>query len=257
MAGSDSGGGAGIQADLKTFYGLGAHGVFALTSITAQNTRAVLDTFDLDPWLVISQLEAIFSDFKVAGAKTGMLGNAYIVKGIAGILASNAIPNLVVDPVFASSTHRPLLDEDGIASLIEHLLPLADVLTPNLSEAERIAGNDVHTLEDMKQAALALREMGPAAVVVTGGHLAREEAVDVFYDGRRMLELAAPRIRSGNDHGTGCVFSAAIAARLAFGQEVLQAVRAAKEDVKAALENSIEVGRGRGVVQPVCRVRPL
>jgi hydroxymethylpyrimidine/phosphomethylpyrimidine kinase len=253
IAGSDSSGGAGVQADLKTLYALGVHGTSVITGVTAQNTLEVVDRFDLDPQWVVSQLEAVFADFDIAAAKTGMLGNARLVETVAGILRNRYFHNLVVDPVIVSSTGQNLLGEGGLERMIEHLLPLATVLTPNLEEATALTGIEVGDLESMREAAIALKEMGPAVVVVTGGHLASDDVTDVFYDGERMIELTAARIASGNDHGTGCVFSAAVAARLALGEDILAAVHGAKEDTARALANSVAVGHGRGVVRPVCR----
>jgi hydroxymethylpyrimidine kinase/phosphomethylpyrimidine kinase len=253
IAGSDSGGGAGVQADIKTFYAMGVHGTSVITSITAQNSLGVIDRFDLQAAWVASQLEAILADFDVAAIKTGMLGNSRIAKRVAGILEKHACCNLVVDPVIVSSSGQALLDERGRPSIIEHLLPLATLLTPNLSEASALTGITVNDIAGMREAAITLRKMGPAAVVVTGGHLHAGDVTDVFYDGDRVIELTGRRVESGNDHGTGCVFSAAVAVRLGTGQDVLAAVESARQDVAEALANSVSVGHGRGVVRPVCR----
>jgi hydroxymethylpyrimidine kinase/phosphomethylpyrimidine kinase len=253
IAGSDSGGGAGVQADLKTFYALGVHGTCAITSVTSQNTREVTARYDLPPEVVSSQLEAVLCDFQVAAAKTGMLGNAGIITAVADTLARHKVKNVVVDPVMISSTGDNLLTSDGMAVLREHLFPLADVITPNIKEASALTGREVRDLEGMRKAAVFLKKMGAAAVVVTGGHLGSSSVIDVFYDGERMLELAGARVETANNHGTGCVFSAAVASRLALGENLLAAIENAKQDVSQALENSIKLGRGRGAVQPVCR----
>ncbi|OFW55725.1 MAG: bifunctional hydroxymethylpyrimidine kinase/phosphomethylpyrimidine kinase [Candidatus Solincola sediminis] len=252
IAGSDSGGGAGVQADLKTFFTLGVHGTCAITSITSQNTREVVSRYDLPPDVVLSQLTAVLSDFKVAAAKTGMLANQGIMEAVAEILARHDSKNLVVDPVILSTTGQRLIDTGGIAVLRDRLLPLATVVTPNIGEAQALTGLEIAGLEDMRKAARMLREMGPQAAVVTGGHLGGENAIDIFYDGERMLELGGARVITGDDHGTGCVFSASICSRLALGESILSAVENAKQDVARALENAIQVGKGRGAVQPVC-----
>lgn len=251
IAGSDSGGGAGVQADLKTFYALGAHGACALTSVTSQNTMEVIGRYDLPPEVVAAQLDAVLSDFEVAAAKTGMLGNVEIIRAVAKLLRGHGLNNLVIDPVVVSSTGQSLLGEGGIEALMEALLPLAAVLTPNMKEASALTGLEVNGLEGMREAAVLLKGMGPASVVITGGHLEGDEATDVFFDGERCCELPAPKVATENDHGTGCVFSAAVAARLALGEDVLQAVGGAKQDVLNALANSLDIGRGRGPVHPV------
>ncbi len=250
VAGSDSGGGAGIQADLKTIYALGAHGVCAVTSVTSQNTTGVLERFDLPAPVVVSQMRAVLEDFEVAAVKTGMLANAEVARAVATTLAGRGAANLVVDPVLLSSSGHPLLDEDGKEVLVERLLPLAAFFTPNLPEAEEFAGLPVAGLEEMREAARALRRLGPRHVVVKGGHLPGGETVDVFYDGRRMLEFRGPRMETSDDHGTGCVYSAALATRLARGEPPDRAAAGAREDTLRALANSLRLGRGRGPVHP-------
>jgi hydroxymethylpyrimidine kinase/phosphomethylpyrimidine kinase len=252
IAGSDSSGGAGIQADLKTFYSLGVHGACVITSITSQNTMGVMARHDLAVGVVASQLRAVLEDIEVEGAKTGMLGNGAVVEAVADILAGHGTRNLVVDPVAFSSSGQPLLDEVGMEVMVEELLPLATVFTPNLMEASALLGGDIRDLEGMMKAARSLRKLGPACVVIKGGHLASsEKSIDIFYDGNNMLEIEMPRVRTENDHGTGCVFSAAITARLALGEAPLQAVTGAKGDVTRALVNSLSIGSGRGPVHPL------
>ncbi len=252
VAGSDSGGGAGLQADIKAVHALGAHGVCALTSITSQNTLGVLSRFDLPVWVVESQLEAVMADFRVAAVKTGMLASPEIVKAVGGILARNHAPNLVVDPVLMSSSGHRLMDEGGREALVEELLPLAAFFTPNLAEAEAFAGFQVVDLEGMRAAAHALRGLGPRYVVVKGGHLAGGETVDVFYDGVRMLEFRGPRVETRDDHGTGCVYSTSLATRLARGEPPHAAAAGAREDTLRALRGSLRLGAGRGPVHPNC-----
>lgn len=252
IAGSDSSGGAGIQADLKTFYACGVHGTCVITSVTSQNTRGVLGRYDLPADVVASQMEAVLSDLEIRGAKTGMLATAEIAGAVAEVLEGRGLDCLVVDPVTHSSWGQPLLDDDGLQVVAERLLPLARVFTPNLDEAAAFLGKGIGNKEDMKEAARSLRELGPACVVVKGGHLEEsDEAVDIYYDGRNMMELTGGRVDTENTHGTGCVFSAAIAAYMALGDTVLEAVKKAKRDVGRALMNSLHIGGGKGPVHPL------
>jgi len=253
VAGSDSGGGAGIQADLLTFAAHGVHGTSAITAVTAQNSVAVLDWVALDPRMVVAQMEAVASDMPVAAAKTGMLATAAIVSAVAAAIERLRLPLVVVDPVMVAKSGDRLLDRDAETAYRERLLPLATVVTPNLPEAESLLGRPVRTLAEMREAARALRAMGPRAVVVKGGHL-EGDAVDVFWDGERMEDLSAPRIATKNTHGTGCTYSAAIAARLALGDPLLDAVRGAKAYLTEAIRRSYSVGRGHG---PVDHLHPL
>jgi len=253
VAGSDSGGGAGIQADLLTFAAHGVHGTSAITAVTAQNSVAVLDWVALDPRMVVAQMEAVASDMPVAAAKTGMLATAAIVSAVAAAIERLRLPLVVVDPVMVAKSGDRLLDRDAETSYRERLLPLATVVTPNLPEAEALLGRPVRTLAEMREAARALRAMGPRAVVVKGGHV-EGDAVDVFWDGERMEDLSAPRIATKNTHGTGCTYSAAIAARLALGDPLLDAVRGAKAYLTEAIRRSYSVGRGHG---PVDHLHPL
>ncbi len=253
VAGSDSGGGAGIQADLLTFAAHGVHGTSAITAVTAQNSVAVLDWVALDPRMVVAQMEAVASDMPVAAAKTGMLATAAIVSAVAAAIERLRLPLVVVDPVMVAKSGDRLLDRDAETAYRERLLPLATVVTPNLPEAESLLGRPVRTLAEMREAARALRAMGPRAVVVKGGHL-EGDAVDVFWDGERMEDLSAPRIATKNTHGTGCTYSAAIAARLALGDPLLDAVRGAKTYLTEAIRRSYSVGRGHG---PVDHLHPL
>jgi hydroxymethylpyrimidine/phosphomethylpyrimidine kinase len=252
IAGSDSGGGAGIQADLRTFAAHGVHGASAITAVTAQNSVAVLAWVALEPRMVVAQVEAVASDMKVAAAKTGMLATAAIVRAVAEAVERLQLPLLVVDPVMVAKSGDRLLDADA-ESAYRQLIPLATVLTPNLPEAEALLGRPVRTLSDMHESARALHALGPRAVVVKGGHL-EGDAVDVFFDGSLLEELPAPRIATANTHGTGCTYSAAIAARLALGDSVLDAVRGAKTYLTEAIRRSYSVGHGHG---PVDHMHPL
>ncbi len=253
IAGSDSGGGAGIQADLRTFAAHRVHGTSAITAVTAQNSVAVLDWVALEPRMVVRQIEAVAVDMPVAAAKTGMLATAAIVYAVAEAIERFQLPQVVVDPVMVAKSGDRLLDADAEAAYRDRLLPLATVLTPNLPEAEALLGRPVRSLAAMREAARALQAMGARAVVVKGGHL-EGEPVDVFWDGVRLEELPAPRIATRHTHGTGCTYSAAIAARLALGDPLLEAVRGAKAYLTEAIRRAYSVGSGHG---PVDHLHPL
>lgn len=244
IAGSDSGGGAGIQADLKTFAALNVYGTSAITSVTAQNTVGVSGIQDMPPAFVGKQIDAVCSDIPVDACKTGMLSNADIITVVAEKLKEYSLEKYVLDPVMVAKSGDALLEKDAVASLIEKLVPLSCVVTPNLSEAQLIAGIDIQGIDDMKQAAEVIWEMGAQTVVVKGGHL-KGDAVDVFYDGKVHL-LKSERIETKNTHGTGCTFSSAIAAGLAKGEEALTAVEKAKEYITEAIKYSFAVGKGYG-----------
>jgi hydroxymethylpyrimidine/phosphomethylpyrimidine kinase len=255
IAGSDSGGGAGIQADLRTFAAHGVHGASALTAVTAQNSVTVTDYVALSPGMVVAQIDAVASDMPVAAAKTGMLANREIVEAVADAVRRLALPHVVVDPVMVAKGGARLLDREAERAYAGHLFPLAEVLTPNLHETEALVGRPVHTREAMREAARALHARGPRVVVVKGGHLPGDEAVDVFFDGERLEELAAPRVDTPHTHGTGCTYSAAIAARLALGAPPLEAVRAAKGWLTEAIRGGYAVGRGHGPVDHLHALR--
>jgi hydroxymethylpyrimidine/phosphomethylpyrimidine kinase len=243
IAGSDPTGGAGIQADLATFLGLGVHGASVITAITAQTAAAVLAVEPLTPRSVGRQLEAVLSDLRPGAVKTGMLGTGGVVTAVAARLRRTRVGNLVVDPVIRSSSGAPLLDRDGVKRLRISLLPIARVVTPNLEEAEALSGLAVQSLADAEAAARAILRLGPEVVVVTGGHLAGFPH-DLFVDARRTVRLEGRRIRGGGAHGTGCVFSAAVAAHLALGLEPLEAVVRAKRWVAAALRDAWKTPSG-------------
>jgi hydroxymethylpyrimidine kinase/phosphomethylpyrimidine kinase len=250
IAGSDSGGGAGIQADLKTFAALGVHGTSAITAITAQNTVTVTDIFEVPSAIVVAQIEAVVVDLGVQSAKTGMLASSEIIEAVAMAIEAYGIPNLVVDPVMVAKGGAKLLRDDAISALLTRLLPLAAVITPNLPEAEVILGRSIKTIAERKEAARALVALGPRAAVVKGGH-SRDDVTDVYWDGSEMVELRGTRVQTGNTHGSGCVFSAAIAAGLAKGLDPLTAVRQAKEFISKAIEHALDIGQGHGPVNPV------
>ena len=249
IAGSDSGGGAGIQADLKTFAALGVYGTSVLTSITAQNTVGVQGIYDLPPEFVGLQIDSALTDIGADAVKTGMLSNTKIIAMVAEKLRRYQVENLVIDPVMIAKSGDPLLREEAHVTLIHDLFPLAKVVTPNLHEARVLSRLPISSLEEMKEAAKAIHRLGPQNVVVKGGHL-EGESVDLLYDGRQFLEFPGPRLETKNDHGTGCTFASAIAAGLAKGQDVPTAVRAAKEYITQALQGAIgwELGEGHGPV---------
>ncbi|MEU5873788.1 bifunctional hydroxymethylpyrimidine kinase/phosphomethylpyrimidine kinase [Glycomyces sp. NPDC047369] len=255
IAGSDSGGGAGIQADLHTFAAHGVHGTSVLTAITAQNTRGVTAAEPVAEALVRAQLDAVLADFPVAAVKTGMLGGTALLEAVAEYGAADRLPNLVVDPVMVTTTGDSLYAGDP-AAYLGGLGPLATVLTPNLIEAQLLLGRAIASVEEMREAARALATYGPRAVLVKGGHLddgspeRRDTAVDVLWSDGRMLDLAAPRVATRNDHGTGCTLASAIAARLALGHPLPQAVAGAKVYVTEALKAAADwhLGTGPGPV---------
>jgi hydroxymethylpyrimidine/phosphomethylpyrimidine kinase len=256
IAGSDSGGGAGIQADLKTFAAFGVHGTSAITAVTAQNTVTVSQIYELPIRMIRAQIDAVVDDIGVQAAKTGMLASAEIIEAVAAAIREHGIRNLVVDPVMVAKGGARLLHSDAIASLFRHLLPLAAVVTPNIPEAEVLLGRALVTLDDRRQAARDLVELGPRVAVVKGGHSEETEAIDIYWDGSNLVELAGRRINTKNTHGSGCVFSAAITAGLAKGQEPLEAVRAAKAFINGAIKHSLELGKGHGPVNPMYGADP-
>jgi hydroxymethylpyrimidine/phosphomethylpyrimidine kinase len=251
IAGSDSGGGAGIQADLKTFSALGVFGMTAITAVTVQNTQGVSGYEELSPRLVGDQIRAVAVDIGVDAAKTGMLASAPIVAAVADAVAETGITNLVVDPVSVSKHGHALLAEDAVDTLRSRILPLARLVTPNLPEAAALAGFDVPGREDMRRAADAIISHGPRAVLVKGGHLEDGGADDLFVDGAQEVWIDGERIHTIHTHGTGCVLSAAIAARLALGDDLLTAVRRGKDFVTQAIRHSLAIGRGIGPVNPL------
>ncbi|TMG22046.1 MAG: bifunctional hydroxymethylpyrimidine kinase/phosphomethylpyrimidine kinase [Chloroflexi bacterium] len=249
MAGSDSGGGAGIQADLKTFAVLGVHGTSAITAITAQNTTGVTEILELPTSLIREQIAVVVDDIGVHAAKTGMLSSAAIIATVADAVERYGLGNLVVDPVMVAKGGAKLLRDDAVTAMRDLLMPLAAVVTPNLPEAQVLLGREITTLDERRRAARDLVAMGARSAVVKGGH-AEGDVVDVFFDGRQLIELSAERIETPNTHGSGCVFSAAITAGIALGMEPLEAVRRAKTFITRAIASSIEIGHGHGPVNP-------
>jgi hydroxymethylpyrimidine/phosphomethylpyrimidine kinase len=256
IAGSDSGGGAGIQADLKTFSAFGVFGMTAITAVTVQNTLGVQGFEAISPGTVSDQVRAVASDIGVDASKTGMLANAPIVEAVADVVAETAIPNLVVDPVFVSKHGHVLLSDDAVGALRTRILPLATIVTPNLPEAARLAGFAVETREQMRRAADAILALGAGAVLVKGGHLEDPARSDDLFVGPSWEGwLEGERIDTPNTHGTGCTLSAAIAARLALGDDSPDAVRAAKAFVTEAIRHALTLGSGIGPVDPMWAIR--
>jgi len=246
VAGSDSGGGAGLQADLKTFAAFGVYGTSAVTAITAQNTVAVTRIQEVDPEVVAAQIDAVATDIGIDAAKTGMLRSAAIIEVVAAAFGRHAVPHLVVDPVMVSKSGAVLLRDDALPVLIHRLLPLAEVVTPNLPEAARLTGIGVDTPDSRRDAARRLLDMGPKVVVIKGGHAAGPLLVDLYFDGIAFTEIPAERVPTRSTHGTGCTFSAAIAAGLALGLPPLAAVTRARDYVTAALRAAPGIGQGAG-----------
>ena len=248
IAGSDSGGGAGIQADLKTFQRFGVYGASAITLVTAQNTLGVRGIELLPPEFVAQQIGTVAEDFEVSAAKTGALGSAEIIEAVAAAIEAHAFANLVVDPVMISKHGDPLLAPEARDALKTRLLPRASLVTPNLHEAAVLLGRAVGSEAEMRDAARAVCDLGAGAALVKGGHLPGGNAVDVLYDGSEFVHLAAPRIETRHTHGTGCTYSAAITALLARGGTLVATVREAKEFISRAIAAAPGIGRGHGPV---------
>jgi hydroxymethylpyrimidine/phosphomethylpyrimidine kinase len=246
VAGSDSGGGAGIEADLKTFTALGVYGMVALTSVTAQNTVAVTAVHDLPADLVGEQIDVVARDIGVDAVKTGMLSSVAIVEAVAAHIEANGLANIVVDPVMIAKSGDALLQETAQQALKDRLLALATVVTPNIPEAEVLAGISITDLDDVRDAARRIHALGPRYVLMKGGHLESEHATDYLFDGDEFLEFTAPRIATRNTHGTGCTYSSAIAAYLAKGLPVPEAVERAKQYLTRAIETAFDLGQGHG-----------
>ena len=250
IAGSDSGGGAGIQADLKTFAALGVHGATAITSVTAQNTCSVTAVEDLKTEMIREQIKVVAEDLGIDAGKTGMLHTEEIIKTVSSEVSKYNFP-LVVDPVMIAKSGAPLLKPEAMNALESFLLPKATVVTPNRFEAEKLADMEIKDLEDAKIAARKISEMGPKAVVIKGGHLDGEEAVDLLYHNGEFKTFSAPRLNTKTTHGTGCSFSAAIAAELAKKSDIEKAVEKAKKVVTLGIRFGLKVGKGYGPVNPM------
>ena len=246
IAGSDSGAGAGIQADLKTFAALGVYGVTVITAITAQNTQGVRAVQDVDPAVVAAQLDAVAEDFSIAALKTGMLSSAAIIETVAAGIRRHGLGPLVVDPVMIAKSGDRLLREDAVEALRRRLLPLAHVVTPNIPEAQVLSGRPIRTHSDRLAAARAIMELGAHAVVIKGGHSDDDPIVDLLVDQQGVHEYRATRIVTSSTHGTGCTFSAAIAAALARGRDLQDAVGEARDYLSLALASAPGLGHGHG-----------
>ena len=256
IAGSDSSGGAGIQADLKTFAAFGIYGASAITAVTAQSTKGIEAALALDADFVTAQIEAVAGDFTIDATKIGMLANAAIVEAVAAAIAELDLPLVIVDPVLVSSSGERLLDEDGVRALCAELLPRARVVTPNIPEAEALSGRRIQSMDDAREAARRIHDMGAAAVIITGGHRGRttnaeprttnDDVVDLLFDAGAFFELRVTRVESPHTHGTGCTFSSAVAAGLALGHALPDAAARAQQYVAGAIAHAPRIGRGRG-----------
>lgn len=247
IAGSDSGGGAGIQADLKTFAALGVYGTSVITAVTAQNTLGVTQVLVLTPDLVASQIDAVIDDIGAHALKTGMLANSAIIEMVAKKIQQHRLKNLVVDPVMVATSGDLLIEKSAVAALRSLLIPFAAVVTPNIPETEELTGLRLSTPKETEEAARRMVKLGAKAVVIKGGHL-KGPAMDLFYDGKQFRTFSTPRIRTKNTHGTGCSFSAAIAAHLAKGETLERAVSLAKQYITQAIRAGFTVGAGHSPV---------
>jgi hydroxymethylpyrimidine/phosphomethylpyrimidine kinase len=247
IGGSDSGGGAGIQADIKAVHANGGYAASVITAVTAQNTVEVSDSIDLPVSIINNQLDAVITDLSVDSVKTGMLSSQEIVEAVAWKLEEYEVHPIVVDPVMISTSGFDLLDPDAVSTLIRELLPMAHVLTPNAHEAGKLVGGAVETVADAREAARIIHGMGPNYVLVKGGHVDEDgEAIDILFDGNSFFEFRKERIQTINTHGTGCTYASAIATNLAKGNDVPVAVREAKTYVTEAIRNGLSIGAGNG-----------
>jgi hydroxymethylpyrimidine/phosphomethylpyrimidine kinase len=256
IAGSDSGGGAGLQADLKTFTALGVYGMSAVTSITVQNTVGVFGVVDVPPEVVYNQIKVVVEDIGVDAVKTGMLSHAGIIGAVARAVKDFRLERLVVDPVMRAKSGDPLLKSSDEVALKGLLIPLATVITPNIPEACALVGKDIKTLEDMERACREIYSMGASAVLLKGGHMEGDILVDVFYDGTSFEYLRYKRVPTKNTHGTGCTLASAIAGYLAKGLELKEAVRKAREYLQGAIEHSLSLGKGHGPLNHMWQFYP-
>ncbi|HET8944796.1 MAG TPA: bifunctional hydroxymethylpyrimidine kinase/phosphomethylpyrimidine kinase [Dehalococcoidia bacterium] len=248
IAGSDSSGGAGIQADLKTFAAHGVYGMSVITALTAQNTQTVTGVFEAPAEFVGQQIDTVVVDIRPDAVKTGMLSSAPIIAVVAEKIGQHGLRNVVVDPVMVSKSGARLLREDAVEALRSRLLPLADVVTPNIPEAEDLLGRVLRTEDDARQAAEDVLALGPRAVVLKGGHREGDVVTDLLFDGEQFHTYSGPRVQTSSTHGTGCTFASAIAAQLALGSALPQAVRLARGYVQGALEHARPLGHGHGPV---------
>ena len=255
IAGSDSGGGAGIQADLKTFAAHGVYGTSAIAALTAQNTRAVTGIHAVPAEFVVAQIDAVASDIDIAAAKTGMLATPAVVEAVADALARWAFPFVVVDPVMVAKSGDRLLADEAVQSVVRHLLPRATVVTPNRMETEVLIGRAVRTRDEARDAARRLIDLGARAAIVKGGHFDEPDVVDLLFDGREIVEYRHQRHTSRHTHGTGCTFASAVAANLALGHALPEAVRRATEYVAGAIAHGLAIGHGHGPLDHFWRTR--
>ncbi len=247
IAGSDCSGGAGIQADLKTFAAHRIFGMSVITSVVAENTCRVIDIQDMTPSMIQNQMTAIFEDIPPDAVKVGMLSSSDCMIAVAEKLREFRPEHVVIDPVMVAKGGCSLMQQQSLQTLIQEILPLAEVLTPNLPEAEAIAGMEIHTIEDMKKAARQIYSMGPRCVLLKGGHLSEDlDAKDILFDGTDFYSYTTKRIATKNTHGTGCTFSSAIAANLALGKSIPEAVSDAKHYITMAISHALELGKGHG-----------
>lgn len=249
IAGSDACGGAGIQADLKTFQALGVFGMSAITAVTVQNTQKVYAVQEIAPAIVRDQILRLYEDTPIDAVKIGMVSSIPLIESIAEALGQVAPVNVVLDPVMISKSGYSLLKNDARQALVERLFPLADVITPNIHEAEALLGEPIGTTEQMAEAAQTIARLGARRVMLKGGHLGGPRATDIVFDGRQVSRLTSDRIATPNTHGTGCTLSAAIAAFLARKMDFLQAVAEAKSYITGAIENALAIGKGHGPTQ--------
>ena len=251
IAGSDPSGGAGLQADLKTFSRFQIYGMAVVATLTAQNTVGVRAVVEVDPDFVGQQLDAVLQDIFPQAAKTGMLLTAGVIEIVARKVKEYRIANLVVDPVMISSSGATLMKPDAIAVFCAELLPAAFLVTPNIDEASALTGMTIRTLDDVEKSAVRIHELGARHVLIKGGHLGGEEATDVLFDGSEYFHFRSARLANRNTHGTGCVLSAAIAAQLALGKPIKEAIRLGKEFVTNAIKNGLQIGKGTGPCDPL------
>lgn len=246
IAGSDSCGGAGIQADIKSFSANGVYGMSVITAVTAQNTMGVFKVQDISHEIIEAQIDAIFQDIRVDAVKIGMVSQIESIKAISNALKRvDNLCKVVLDPVMISKSGYNLLSPDAKETLVKELFPMAELITPNLPEAEEILGVEIENLHEMKEAAKKLIDLGPKAVLVKGGHL-KDDATDLLYDGKEFTLFPQQRLNTKNTHGTGCTLSSAIAANLAKGMDIKEAVTLGKEYITGAIEHSFELGKGVG-----------
>ena len=249
IAGSDSGGGAGIQADLKTFAARRVYGMSAITALTAQNTLGVQGIFEVDPEFVAKQIDSVMTDIGADAWKTGMLSSVDIIQVVVDRAIHYNIKLLIIDPVMVAKSGDPLLKNEAVSALISKMVPLAYVITPNLHEAQVLTGIKINSLEEVQESAIKIFEMGAKNVVVKGGHLQNvSESIDILYDGKKFIEFRSSRITTKNTHGTGCTFASAIAAELAKGQDIINAVHIAKAYLTKAIQRAddLHIGKGYG-----------